>query len=146
VLDRLEKGTRLETAAAILRNLHHADIASYVYIMLGTPDETDEDRRLTLAFLEEHAERIGFLNLAIMNLPRDSALAEPDQLPGTTDQPFSLYRPVDEEAAQRRAARRFLHQRLLVSPAIRAIVGRTPPLFTSNHAFFFVGDEHNLRY
>ena len=143
VLDRLEKGTRLETAAAILRNLHHAGIATYVYIMLGTPDETDEDRHLTLAFLEEHAERIGFLNLAIMNLPRDSALAEPDRLPGTTDQPLSLYRQVDEEAVQRRAARRFLHQRLLTSPAIRAIVGRTPPLFTSNHAVFFIGDEHN---
>jgi hypothetical protein len=79
-----------------------------------------------------------------MNLPRDSALAEPGLLPGGADHTLSLYRPVDEEAVQRRDARRFLRQQLLASPAIRAIVGRTPPLFTSNHAFFFVGDEHNL--
>jgi hypothetical protein len=137
VLDRLGKGTRLETASAILRNLHQAGIVTYVYVMLGTPDETDEDRRLTLAFLEQHAETIGFLNLAIMNLPRDSALAQKDRISQSRDLPLSLYRPVDKEAAQRRAARQFLSRELLGSPAIRAIVRRTPPLFTSNHAMFF---------
>ncbi|MEZ4599858.1 MAG: radical SAM protein [Syntrophotaleaceae bacterium] len=137
VLDRLGKGTRLETAAAVLHNLHGAGIATYVYIMLGTPEETEEDRRLTLAFLEKHAASIDFLNLAIMNLPKDSVLPGEGSLPDSKEDSLALYRPVDEEAVQRRAARRFLQRELLASPAIRAIVHRTPPLFTSNHAMFF---------
>jgi hypothetical protein len=137
VLDRLGKGTRVETASAILHNLHRAGIATYVYIMLGTPGETEEDRQRTLEFLEEHAATIGFLNLAIMNLPRGSILAGRDVLADA--EPFGLYRPVDDEGDQRRAARRFLKQELLASPVIRAIVQRTPPLFTSDHAFFFPG-------
>jgi hypothetical protein len=44
---------------------------------------------------------------------------------------------MDEDATERRAARRFLQRELLASPAVRTIVNRTPPLFTSNHAFFF---------
>lgn len=137
VLDRLGKGTRVEAASAILHNLHRAGIATYVYIMLGTPGETEEDRHQTLTFLEKHAETIGFLNLAIMNLPRGSILTGSDVL--SDAEPFGLYRPVDDEGDQRRAARRFLKQELLSSSLVRAIVQRTPPLFTSDHAFFFPG-------
>jgi hypothetical protein len=133
VLDRLRKGTRVATASTILRKLRQAGIATYVYVLLGTPGETREDARLTRDFLESHADCIDFLNLAIMNMPRHSALA------GATENipPLDLYLPVDENATVRRAARRFLQQELLASPAIKAIVNRTPPLFTSNHAFFF---------
>jgi hypothetical protein len=144
VLDRLQKGTRLEDVSAILANLQRAGIASYVYVMLGTPGENEADAELTLRFLEAHADAIGFLNLAIMNLPRESELlADPAagiadaELLGT-DEPLGLYRSFAPAAGWgRREARRFLDRRLLGSPAIRAIVQRTPPLFTSNHAFLF---------
>jgi hypothetical protein len=140
VLDRLAKGTRLAVAAEVLRRLRRAGIASYVYVLLGTPGETLEESRLTRDFLEEHAGEIDFLNLAIMNLPRQSALADGAAVPADAEA-LGLYRPVDEQAEQRRAARRFLHQELLASPAIRTIVRRTPPLFTSDHAVFFVGSK-----
>jgi len=145
VLDRLKKGTQLGQVAAILSNLKMAGIASYVYVMLGTPGENGEDAELTLRFLEEHAEGIGFLNLAIMNLPRESdLLADPaagiagSELLGE-DEPLGLYRSFAPDAGSwgRREARRFLERRLLASPAIRRILQRTPPLFTSNHAFLF---------
>jgi hypothetical protein len=145
VLDRLQKGTQLEVAGAILENLRQAGIGTYVYVMLGTPGETRDDAEQTLAFLEEHAEAIGFLNLSLMNLPRDSAmvddarafgidsLAHPDEA-----EPLGLYRSFSAEGGwDRGAARRFLQGRLAGSPAIRRILARTPPLFTSNHAFFF---------
>lgn len=147
VLDRLGKGIRLELASRILTRLHQAGIASYVYILLGTPGETAADAERTLAFLEEHADRIGFLNLAIMNLPRASGLLDQAERHGIAageigdDTPLGLYRPFEAENGwNRAAARRFLDQRLLASPAIRAIVRRTPPLFTSDHAVFFTGD------
>lgn len=145
VLDLLGKGIRLESASRILTNLANAGIASYVYIMLGTPGETESDAVQTLEFLETHAGQIGFLNLAIMNLPRASGLLDAPQQYGiaatTADddaRPLSLYhafRPAGDW--DRAAARRFLDHRLLASPKIRAIVNRTPPLFTSNHAVFF---------
>ena len=135
VLDRLAKGTRLAIAAEVLRRLRQAGIATYVYVLLGTPGESPDEARRTKAFLEDHADCIDYLNLAIMNMPRHSALAATDAAGGAS--PLDLYLPVDEHATERRAARRFLQQELLATPAIKAIVNRTPPLFTSNHAFFF---------
>jgi len=145
VLDRLGKGIRLDAAARILANLHAAGIASYVYIMLGTPGETAEDAVLTRDFLQRHAAHIGYLNLAIMNLPRDSKLLHEPAAFGiaatetiAADQPLSLYRRFHGSSDWNRAsARRFLDRELLAVPAIRAIERRTPPLFTSSHACFF---------
>ncbi|MHB8874281.1 MAG: B12-binding domain-containing radical SAM protein [Myxococcaceae bacterium] len=145
VLDRLAKGTRLDEVSRILANLARAGIAAYVYIMLGTPGETEEDAELTRRFLEEHAPAIGFLNLAIMNLPRDAPLLDDPERHGIRSstllgdcEPLGLYQSFEAAHGWQRAqARRFLQRRLLGSPAIRDITGRTPPLFTSNHAFLF---------
>lgn len=145
VLDRLGKGIDLISASRILENLAAAGITSYVYIMLGTPGETAADAELTLDYLEAHAGLIGFLNLSIMNLPRASGLLDNPQqygiaaaTPIDAESPLGLYRPFRPEGDwDRAAARRFLDSRLLSSPAIKAIVNRTPPLFTSNHAIFF---------
>jgi len=145
VLDKLRKGVKLEAAATILDNLHRAGISSYVYIMLGTPGETEADAEMTLNFLEEHAEKIGFLNISIMNLPRGSELLENPALYGIESSqlqdeksPLGLYHEFQSATGwDRAAARKFLHQRLLGSPVIRKIVKRNPPLFSSSHAFFF---------
>jgi hypothetical protein len=145
VLDRLQKGTRLEVAEAILDNLRQAGIGAYVYIMLGTPGETREDAESTLHFLERQGDAIRFLNLSLMNLPRDSAMLGEARTfgidsvtPPDEDEPLGLYRAfVREGDWDRGAARRFLQGRLAGSPVIRRILARTPPFFTSNHAFFF---------
>lgn len=147
VLDRLQKGTRVEQAAQMLANLHGAGIRSYVYIMLGTPGETEADAERTLRFLEEQGARIDYLNLAIMNLPRESQLLLDPAAAGIAasaplaeDAPLGLYRSfVSATGWGRSEARRFLHKRLLGSPIIRAAVNRVPPGFTSNHAFLFNG-------
>lgn len=151
VLDRLGKGTRLDDAGRILKSLYDAGIASYVYVMLGMPGETEEDAEETLAFIEAHAEVIGFLNLSIMNLPRDSAMLEDASRFGIETsslldegEPLGLYRSFKSVGVwDRGAARRFLDRRLLGSPKIREIVNRTPPLFTSNHAHFFSWAHHS---
>lgn len=145
ILDRLGKGVQLQSAARILTNLSAVGIATYVYILLGTPGETEEDAEMTRAFLEKHADKIGFLNISIMNLPRASDLLDnPEQYgiassePVPETNPLGLYQKFQPENDwNRAAARRFLDRRLLASPAIRTIVNRNPPLFTSNHAIFF---------
>ncbi|APG28728.1 radical SAM protein [Syntrophotalea acetylenivorans] len=137
VLDKLGKGTAVTTAAAVLSALHRAGIGTYVYVMFGIPDETEEDRRATLRFLETHANAIGYLNLAIMNLPHQSELAAGRDASVQAEGERGLYLTGAAEQQRRTDARRFIQQELLASPAIRAIVNRTPPLFTSDHAFFF---------
>ncbi|MDZ4186439.1 MAG: radical SAM protein [Desulfuromonadales bacterium] len=144
VLEQMDKGTKLTEAAQILESLRVAGIASYVYVMTGIPGETAADAALTRRFLLDHAEKIGFLNLALMNLPRDAslleqagdyAIASADLLDSTT--PLGLYRSFSSSTDWgRNEARRFLAE-LKREPAIRAILQRTPPWLTSNHAFFF---------
>jgi len=145
VLDRLGKGLKLESAVRILDNLNEAGIVSYVYIMLGTPGETEADAEMTLNFLEQHAEKIGFLNISIMNLPRGSELLDNPELYGIDSSqlrdeksPLGLYHEFHSISGWDRAtARKFLNQRLLGSAIIREIVQRNPPFFSSSHAFFF---------
>jgi Radical SAM superfamily len=145
VLDRLDKGIQLAGVERILENLQDAGIASYVYVMLGIPGETEADAELTRTFLLEHATKIDYLNLSIMNLPRGSGLLDNPQEHGIATShllgeaaPLSLYQSFASTSGwDRKAARRFLDQRLLGEVAIRTIVRRTPPWFTSNHAHFF---------
>jgi len=145
LLDRMGKGTRVADASNVLSNLSRAGIAAYVYVMLGIPGETRDDAERTRSFLSEHAGEIGFLNLSILNLPRDAAgpWLPVDAISGEGEgtggrEPLGLYRPVPPRDGWGRAqARRFIRERLLGDPSIRAIVARTPPGFTSNHAFFF---------
>lgn len=133
VLDRLRKGTQVAQAAAVLAALRQGGIAAYVYVLLGTPGETASDAEATLGFLQRHAEEIGFLNLAIMNLPRPAAEGEL-----TSEEGLGFYRQfVPSPGWDRRTVRRFLHERMLASPAVRAAVRRVPPVFTSNHAHLF---------
>ena len=72
VLDRERKGIDLNTASLALRTLKDAGIATYVYLLFGTPSEDEAAARKTLDFTVRHAPYIDFLNLAIFNLPLTS--------------------------------------------------------------------------
>jgi hypothetical protein len=145
LLDRMGKGTRVTDASKILSNLAGAGIAAYVYVMLGAPGETETDAERTRSFLSEHAGEIGFLNLSLLNMPREASwavAAEGDALRKggfpDEDEPLGLYRQVPAgDGWGRSRARRFLQRRILGDPAIRAIAARTPPWFGDSHAFFF---------
>jgi hypothetical protein len=83
-----------------------------------------------------------------MNMPRASGLLDNPEHYGIGDTesiasetPLALYQRFNSNNDWNRAtARRFLNRRLLGSGPIRAIINRTPPLFTSNHAVFFTKD------
>jgi len=144
LLDRMRKGTRVADASKILSNLARAGIAAYVYVMLGAPGETETDAERTRSFLAAHAGEIGFLNLSILNLPREASwpgLAEggvPPERGFQAGGPLRLYRRVPVSDGWGRAqAQRFLQKRILGDPAIRAIAARTPPWFGDSHAVFF---------
>lgn len=139
VLDALQKGIDLSTVSKALRNLKSAGIATYVYLLFGTPAEDPSGAEKTLAFTLSHSGAIDFLNLAVFNLPAYSAdaanLATVDFYPGD----LSLYREfVHPRGWNRDQVRRFLGKTFTKPAPIRAIVHHDPPFFTSNHAPFLV--------
>jgi hypothetical protein len=138
VLGTLNKGIDLKTASASLKNLKAAGIATYVYLLFGTPAETPAAARRTLAFTVEHAREIDFLNLAIFNLPAWGPDGERLDTGEFYEGDLSLYRPfAHPQGWNRGEVRRFLEREFKRHPAIAEILRRDPPFFTSNHAPFF---------
>jgi hypothetical protein len=137
VLDALSKGVDVATISAALKNLHQAGIATYVYLLFGTPAETRERARRTLEFTLDHAEAIDFLNLAVFNLPAYSDEAASLQTVPFYEGDLSLYREFQHPAGwQRDQVRRFLAREFKKPAPIRTILNNDPPYFTSNHAAF----------
>ena len=138
VLEKLNKGVELERAARILANLRQAGIAAYVYLLFGTPAETESEAVQTLEFVRRHHEAISFLNLAIFNMPVCSPEAEhlEDRF---SDGDLSLYCDFIHPAGwDRKSVRDFLQKRFRRDPLIKTIERRSPGVFGSNHAPFLL--------
>ncbi|MBN1665049.1 MAG: radical SAM protein [Deltaproteobacteria bacterium] len=138
VLDALQKGIDLETASGALKSLQEAGIAVYVYLLFGTPPESMAEARRTLDFTVRHADRIGFLNLAIFNMPVCGADHEALRSKPFYEGDLSLYSAFDHPKGWSRGrVRQFLDREFKRHPAVASILKRDPPFFTSNHAPFF---------
>ncbi|NLD35862.1 MAG: radical SAM protein [Desulfatiglans sp.] len=138
VLDALDKGMNLETASIALKNLKNAGISTYLYFLFGTPPEGMEEAQHTMEFVKHHHEYIGFMNLAIFNMP----VSSPDAVKYATGEFYegdlSLYSSFKHPKGwDRGKVRAFLDNEFRKDPGIREIVKRNPPFFTSNHAAFF---------
>nr|WP_240194759.1 radical SAM protein [Desulfobulbus rhabdoformis] len=138
VLDAMRKGIRLELVEKVLEALKQAGIATYVYLLFGTPTESVTEARQTLAFTKEHHEAITFLNLAIFNMPLGSREADTLKAQPFSNGNLSLYQDFEHPRGwDRRNIRSFLDREFKRVPEISAIIQRDPPYFTSNHAPFF---------
>ncbi len=150
VLNELHKGTDLVMAGHILENLRESGIMVYGYLMFGTPAEDMESAHRTLAFVEKHHAALGFLNLAIFNMPIYGNDVKDYETELFYSGDLSLYTGFRHKKGWGRAeARRFLKQKFTRSPEIAEIIRRVPPYFTSNHAAFFnviQGDRNNKRH
>jgi Radical SAM superfamily len=139
VLDALGKGTDVTCVSRALHTLKGAGIATYGYLLFGTPAETEDEARETMAFVAAHADCIDFLNVAIFNLPLNSPDAVGLATSSFYEGDLSLYADfIHPKGWTRKHVRRFLDNEFRRHPAIRAILLRNPPFFTSNHAPFFV--------
>jgi len=138
VLDRLQKGIDLGEASVVLKNLKQAGIASYIYLLFGTPAETITEARRTLEFVVQHADVISYLNLAIFNMPLCSEEAETYETEQFYEGDLSLYTGFTHpQGWDRKIVRQFLDTEFKRHPAVAAILKKDPPIFTSNHAAFF---------
>ncbi|MBS3921449.1 MAG: radical SAM protein [Deltaproteobacteria bacterium] len=145
VLDDLQKGIDLEEASSALKSLKKAGIAAYVYLLFGTPVEALTEARRTLAFVVKHHDCIGFLNLAIFNMPIYGAEAHQMETKQFYEGDLSLYTSFNHPKGwSRPLIRQFLDKEFKRHPAIAPILRRDPPVFTSNHAPFFVRDGRHV--
>jgi len=139
VLDALGKGIRVETSAAVLRNLRQAGIATYVYLLFGTPAENAAGARKTLEFATRHGDCIDFLNLALFSLPTCGKAAAALETQGFSEGDLSLYTDFRHPRGwDRKSVRGFIQDVFRKHPAIAPILKREAPIFTANHAPFFV--------
>ncbi|MBN2297113.1 MAG: radical SAM protein [Deltaproteobacteria bacterium] len=139
VLDELGKGISLEVAASALKTLRNAGIATYVYLLFGTPTEDEGSARKTLDFTVKHSESVDFLNLSIFNLPREDTREKALETFDFSKGDLSLYQGfIHPRAWNRNNVRQFLDKEFKRHSAIAPIVRNDPPVFTSNHAPFFV--------
>lgn len=137
VLNSMHKGIDLKLAATVLANLHEAGIATYVYLLFGTPAESRLEAERTQRFVEKHHQVIDFLNLAIFNLPACSLEVSSLEITDFYEGDLSMYRNfIHPRGWNRGEVRRFLESSFKRSPQIAAILRHDPPFFTSNHAPF----------
>lgn len=142
VLNAMDKGVTVELTGQVLETLRQAGIATYVYLLFGTPTETEEKARKTLSFTRQYAHCINFLNLAIFNLPLSSTESSMLKKKQFYAADLSLYTDFEHPLGwNRREIRQFLDQEFKRDPAIAQILRNDPPLFTSNHAAFFVTEN-----
>jgi radical SAM superfamily enzyme YgiQ (UPF0313 family) len=139
VLDHLQKGVILEQASLALKNLKKAGIATYVYLLFGTPPEGQVEAQRTFEFVVKHDDCIGFLNLAIFNMPIYGPEAQQMETKTFYEGDLSLYTGFNHPKGwSRKLIKQFLDKKFKRHPAIASILRRDPPVFTSNHAPFFV--------
>ena len=139
VLENMQKGIDLRQVSEALKVLHEAGIATYVYLLFGTPSESLTEARETLDFARLHHQEITFLNLAIFNLPVGSLEADGLEITDRHQGDLSLYHDFRHPLGwNRREIRHFLASEFKRQPLILPILQRDPPFFTSNHAAFFV--------
>lgn len=138
VLTAMDKGIDLQMVKQALTALAMAGIATYVYLLFGTPEESIDEARQTLDFTIRHADAITFLNLAIFNLPRNSPEKKDLERSNFSPADLALYSDFHHPRGwNRKAVRTFLTNEFKQHPAIRPILHRDPPFYTSNHAPFF---------
>ena len=64
------KGATPALADRVLTRAAQAGVRIFGYFLFGSPTETEAEARLTMEWIRERADRIDFINLALMNLPR----------------------------------------------------------------------------
>jgi radical SAM superfamily enzyme YgiQ (UPF0313 family) len=138
VLDQMEKGIDLEMVSQVLKALRKAGISTYVYLLFGTPYETIVEARRTHEFVIKHRDEIGFLNIAIFNMPINSPEAGLFKVESFYEGDLCLYNDfIHPRGWNRKDVRKYLDQEFKRHPAVAHIIQNDPPLFTSNHAPFF---------
>ena len=143
VLNRMGKGIDIDMVSGVLKALKRAGIATYVYLLFGTPYESLTEARKTLQFTVAHCDEIDFLNLAVFNMPLSGEWANQFDTSSFYEGDLSLYTDFSHpQGWNRRKVRDFLEGEFKRNTAVAFILKKDPPFFGSNHAPFFAMNDH----
>jgi radical SAM superfamily enzyme YgiQ (UPF0313 family) len=135
----MHKGIDIATASQALKTLKKAGIETYVYLIFGTPAETLSAARKTLEFVVRHKDEIGFLNAALFNMPVCGPEVAQFETSSFYEGDLSLYTDFSHpEGWNRKEVRMFLDNEFKKHRGVSGIIKKDPPIFTSNHAPFFL--------
>jgi hypothetical protein len=138
VLNMLNKGIDINLAAKALEALKSSGIATYVYLLFGTPEENHGSALKTLDFVRKNAASIDFINAAIFNLPAACSYEPGIIMRDFYEGDLSLYRDFAHPSGwDRKKARMFIDREFKRDASVSEILRKTPKVFTSNHAPFF---------
>lgn len=144
VLDLMEKGTAIDEAEEIVRNVAEAGIAVVLYTMIGFPTETEEEARRTLAWIRAHRPHIQEVSLRIFYLDHLSTVFREPERFGVTrihEDPSKDYQVYyDHECSSgidRRRARELFFE-------FMETVRREFPLFQGDNLWFFELKSHHF--
>lgn len=138
VLDRMNKGTDLAMVSTILKNLHHAGILTFVYLLFGTSYEDKAAAFRTLEYVQAHKKYIDYLNLAVFNLPKFSEDAQNLDTHEFYHGDLSLYSNFTHPFGwDRRQVKQFLDKSFKKQVIVGSHIRKNPAFFSSNHAAFF---------
>lgn len=138
VLHSMNKGLDLALFSKAVKALKNAGIRTYIYLLFGTPAESEKAAHRTMEFVADHSPWIDFLNVAVFNMPY---FAPETKIMGTRqfyDGDLSLYTEFDHPLGwNRNEIRSFLSKKFRRHPNISPIIHSDPPVFNANHAAFF---------
>ena len=145
VLDKMKKGIHIKSVSKILKNLEKARIPAFVYLLFGTPYESEKEANTTMNFIIEHHQSISYINAAIFNMPFSSHETSLFSTHPFYKGDLSLYVDFDHPMDwDRLKVRTFLDRTFKRHPVIAKILRKAPKIFTSNHAPFFHMDKNNF--
>ena len=145
VLDQMNKGTDLDMVSTTLKNLHHAGILTFVYLLFGTSFEDKEAAFRTLEYVKSHKDYIDYLNLAVFNLPKFSDDAKSLDTQEFYHGDLSLYLNFTHPSGwDRRQVKQFLDKTFKKQVSVGSHIRKNPAFFSSNHAAFFNITEDKL--
>ncbi|MBU2452601.1 MAG: radical SAM protein, partial [Proteobacteria bacterium] len=138
VLDQMNKGTDLTRVSIILKNLHHAGILTFVYLLFGTSFEDKKAAIKTLDYIKGHEDYIDYLNLAVFNLPKFSEDAASLDTREFYHGDLSLYLNFTHPLGwDRKKVKQFLDKTFKKQVCVGSGIRKNPAFFSSNHAVFF---------
>jgi len=76
VLDLMDKGTKIEEVAQVLKGAHEAGIANHVYVICGFPTETTEEFADTIYFLDQNKAYISAIHRSVFSLEQGSPISK----------------------------------------------------------------------
>lgn len=80
ILQAMDKGTQVETARQVMKNLYDAGVATQAMGIFGFPGETEKDGLATVRFLEDNVDRISYYVMGLlMVMPGSRMFREPAQ-------------------------------------------------------------------